>query len=152
MGLKIEDIGRHEGIKKKGKRVGRGIGSGKGKTCGKGHKGAKARSGGGTYNPGFEGGQMPLMRRIPKRGFTNKFKKEWALINVGVLETVASVTDGVVVDKDFLIKNKLLRKKRFPIKILGKGELKKSITVKANAFSESAKKAIEEAGGKVELI
>ncbi len=152
MGLKIEDIGRPEGIKKKGKRVGRGIGSGKGKTCGKGHKGAKARSGGGTYNPGFEGGQMPLMRRIPKRGFTNKFKKEWALINVGVLETVASVKDGGVVDKDFLIKNNLLRKKRFPVKVLGKGELKKSITVKANAFSESAKKAIEEAGGKVELI
>ena len=152
MGLKIEDIGRPEGIKRKGKRVGRGIGSGRGKTCGKGHKGAKARSGGGTYNPGFEGGQMPLIRRIPKRGFTNKFKKEWSLVNVGVLEAAASVTEGVVVDKDFLVKNKLLRKKKFPVKILGKGELKKNIIVKADAFSESAKKAIEDAGGKVELV
>ncbi|MBU0571001.1 MAG: 50S ribosomal protein L15 [Candidatus Omnitrophica bacterium] len=152
MGLKIEDIGRPEGIRKKGKRVGRGIGSGRGKTCGKGHKGAKARSGGGTYNPGFEGGQMPLMRRIPKRGFTNKFKKEWSLINVGVLEAVASVKDGTIVDKDFLLKNDLLKRKKFPIKVLCKGELKKSITVKAEAFSGSAKKAIEDAGGKVELV
>jgi len=152
MGLKISDIGKPRGLKKKGKRVGRGIGSGKGKTSGKGHKGAKARSGGGTYNPGFEGGQMPLMRRIPKRGFTNKFRDEWNVINIGTFETIEAVKNGAVIDKDFLAANKILKKKRLPLKVLGKGSLKKNVTVKANAFSKSAKLAIEEAGGKAELI
>ncbi len=152
MGLKIENIGKPKGLKKKGKRVGRGIGSGKGKTSGKGHKGAKARSGGGTYNPGFEGGQMPLIRRIPKRGFTNKWKKEWNVINVGGLQSHKSVADGSVIDKKFLIDNKILKKQKLPIKVLGKGKLEKSLTVKADAFSESAKVAIEKAGGKVELV
>jgi len=151
MGLKIENIGKPAGLKKKGKRVGRGIGSGRGKTSGKGHKGAKARSGGGTYNPGFEGGQMPLMRRIPKRGFTNKFRKEWNIINLSTIETLERIKDGSVVDKDFLVTNKIINK-RLPLKVLGKGKLKKSVTVKANAFSKTAKQAIEEAGGKAELI
>jgi large subunit ribosomal protein L15 len=152
MVLKIEDIRRPKGIKTKGKRVGRGIGSGKGKTSGKGHKGAKARSGGGTYNPGFEGGQMPLMRRLPKRGFTNIFKKDWNIVNVGTLQSLEYIKDGDTVDKELLLSNKLLKKKTFPLKVLGKGKLSKSITVKANAVSEGAKKIIEEAGGKVEVI
>lgn len=152
MVLKIEDIRRPKGIKSKGKRVGRGIGSGKGKTAGKGHKGAKARSGGGTYNPGFEGGQMPLIRRLPKRGFTNIFKREWNIINVGTLETLEYIKDGVTVDKELLLANKVFKKKKLPFKVLGKGKLSKSITIKADAVSESAKKLIEEAGGKVEVI
>lgn len=152
MGLRIENIKRPKGYKKEGKRVGRGIGSGKGKTSGKGHKGAKARSGGGTYNPGFEGGQMPLVRRLPKRGFTNKWKKEWSVINISVLQNLDKVADGSVVDKDFLVSSKILKKKRLPYKILGKGKLSKKLTVKANSFSESAQKAIEAAGGKVEVV
>ncbi len=152
MGLRIENIGKPKGLKKKGKRVGRGIGSGKGKTSGKGHKGAKARSGGGTYNPGFEGGQMPLVRRIPKRGFTNKWKKEWNVINVGGLQSLEAVKYGAVIDKKFLIDSRILKKQSLPLKILGKGNITKSLTVKADAFSESAKIAIEKAGGKTELM
>lgn len=151
MGLRLEDI-RKPRIKGNSKRKGRGIGSGRGKTSGKGHKGAKARSGGGTYNPGFEGGQMPLIRRLPKRGFTNKWRREWSVINVGTLDKFDSVAAGSVIDKNFLIENNILRKKRLPFKVLGKGKLSKAITVKANAFSETAKKAIESAGGKVEII
>ncbi len=152
MVLKIQDIGKPKGNRRKKKRVGRGIGSGKGKTSGKGHKGAKARSGGGTYTPGFEGGQMPLVRRVPKRGFTNIFKKEWNLVNIGTLQGLGSIKDGSVVDKDFMIANRVMKKKALPVKVLGKGTLSKSITVKANAFSATAKKAIEEAGGKAEII
>ena len=152
MVLKIEDIRRPNGIKKKGKRKGRGIGSGKGKTSGRGHKGAKSRSGGGTYNPGFEGGQMPLVRRIPKRGFTSKFRKEWDIVNIGTLEKNKAIKDGAIIDKALLLTNRILRKKRLPCKVLGKGKLNKTLTVKADAFSSSAKKAIEEAGGKVEIV
>ncbi|MFH1411886.1 MAG: 50S ribosomal protein L15 [Candidatus Omnitrophota bacterium] len=152
MVLKIEDITKPRGMKKKGKRKGRGIGSGKGKTSGRGHKGAKSRSGGGVYNPGFEGGQMPLIRRLPKRGFTNKFKKEWEVVNVGELERNKSVEDGAVVDKAFLLANRILREKRIPCKVLGKGKLNKALTVKADAFSASAVKAIEGAGGKTEIV
>jgi len=151
MVLKIEDIGRPAGLKKKGKRKGRGIGSGRGKTAGKGHKGAKARSGGGTYNPGYEGGQMPLVRRVPKRGFTNKFKREWNIVNIGTLQGIKKIKEGVVVDKEFLLKEKLLKKSKLPLKVLGKGKLTKSVTVKADAFSAGAKKAIEEAGGKAQV-
>lgn len=151
MGFKLEDI-RRPRIKGNSKRKGRGIGSGRGKTAGKGHKGAKARSGGGTYNPGFEGGQMPLIRRLPKRGFTNKFKIEWSVVNIGTLDNSKSVEDGNVIDKGFLLEKNILRKKRLPFKVLGKGKLSKSITVKANAFSESAKNAIESAGGKAEVV
>jgi large subunit ribosomal protein L15 len=151
MVLRIENIPK-PAIKGKGKRKGRGIGSGKGKTSGKGHKGAKARSGGGTYNPGFEGGQMPLIRKMPKRGFTNKFKREWVLINTGKLQNMDVVTDGSVVDREFLLKTGVMKNKRLPFKVLGKGKLEKKLTIKANAFSLSAKKAIEDAGGKTEVI
>jgi large subunit ribosomal protein L15 len=151
MGLRIGNIQRPHGFKKKGKRVGRGIGSGKGKTSGKGHKGALARSGGGDYNPGFEGGQMPLVRRIPKRGFTNIFKKEWSILNIGTLQNSEAVGEGAVVDRDFLLKSGLVRNKRLPVKVLGKGTISKAITVKAAAFSRSAAKAIQEAGGKTEI-
>ena len=152
MVLKIEDIKRPRSIKAGGKRKGRGIGSGRGKTSGRGHKGAKARSGGGVYNPGFEGGQMPLIRRIPKRGFTNKFKSEYSVVNIGTLERIGSIKENTVVDKDFLFANKVIKKKKLPFKVLGKGKLTKAITVKANAFSAGAKAAIEEAGGKTEVI
>jgi large subunit ribosomal protein L15 len=151
MVLKVEHITKPN-IKSKGKRKGRGIGSGKGKTSGRGHKGAKSRSGGGTYNPGFEGGQLTLIRRLPKRGFTNKFRKEWNIINVGTLEKLALVENGATIDKEFLFLNKILKKKRLPVKVLAKGEIKKAITVKANAFSPKAKEAIEKAGGKIEII
>ena len=152
MVLKIEDIKRPGTIKGSSKRKGRGVGSGRGKTSGRGHKGAKARSGGGTYNPGFEGGQMPLIRRVPKRGFTNTFKKEWSIVNVGSLEKIRSIKAGAVIDKDFLFTNKVIRKKKLPFKVLGKGKLTKAITIKANSFSVSAKTAIEEAGGKAEVV
>ena len=150
MGLKIEDI-RKPRIKGNSKRKGRGVGSGRGKTSGKGHKGAKARSGGGTYNPGFEGGQMPLVRRIPKRGFTNKWRREWSVVNVGRIDKLENITEGTVVDKAFLIENGIITKKRLPFKILGKGKLSKTITIKANAASKSAIKIVEEAGGKIEI-
>ncbi|MCK5450331.1 MAG: 50S ribosomal protein L15 [Candidatus Omnitrophica bacterium] len=152
MVLKVEDIRRPRGIKGKGKRKGRGIGSGKGKTSGKGHKGAKARSGGGTYNPGFEGGQMPLIRRLPKRGFTNKFGQEWSVVNVSTLQKSDKIEDGVVIDKELLLKTRILRKRALPYKILGKGKLSKTLTIKANAFSEGAIKGIEGAGGKAEIV
>ena len=152
MGLKIENIGKPKGVKRTSKRVGRGIGSGKGKTSGRGHKGAGQRAGGAKNNPGFEGGQMPLIRRIPKRGFTNKWRHEWSVINIGTLQNSKSIADGAVIDKDFLLAKRILRKKRLPFKVLGKGKLTKSITVKANSFSESASKAIEAAGGKAEVV
>lgn len=152
MGLKIQDLSKPGKQKGKGKRVGRGIGSGKGKTSGRGHKGAGQRAGGKDYNPGFEGGQMPLIRRIPKRGFTNKWRQDWNVINIGGLQNSDMIENGATVDKELLVKSNLIRKKRLPYKILGKGKLEKSITVKANKFSETAKKAIEAAGGKVEII
>ena len=151
MGLRIEDITKPR-IKGNSKRKGRGIGSGRGKTSGKGHKGAKSRSGGGTYNPGFEGGQMPLVRRIPKRGFTNKWKREWSVINVGRLDKLEDIAEGTVVDKAFLIENGVITKKRLPFKILGKGKLTKALNLVANAASQSAIKMIEEAGGKIEIV
>ncbi len=152
MVLKTEDIGKPRDIKGNSKRKGRGIGSGRGKTSGRGHKGAKSRSGGGTYTPGFEGGQMPFIRRVPKRGFTNKFRREISIVNIATLQKADLVEEGMVIDKDFLIANRILRKKRLPFKVLGKGKLRKAITVKANSFSASARKSIEEAGGKVELV
>ena len=152
MGLKIEDIRKPQGVKRSRKRKGRGIGSGRGKTSGRGHKGAKSRSGGGVYTPGFEGGQMPLVRRIPKRGFTNKFRRQWSIINIGALQRFDSIKNGATVDKDFLLANRIIRKKRLPFKVLGKGKLSKAITVKADSFSVSARTAIEEAGGKAEVV
>ena len=128
-------------------RKGRGHGSGNGKTAGYGHKGQKARSG--APRPGFEGGQMPLYRRLPKRGFTNRNRVEYIGINVSVLERFE---DGAVVDVQTLIDQKIVRDLRDGVKILGNGELKKKLTVKANAFTETAKQKIEAAGGTCEVI
>ena len=132
------------------KRLGRGIGSGLGKTSGKGHKGQWARSGGGV-RPGFEGGQMPLIRRIPKRGFNNHFRKEYSIVNLSVLE---GFENGAVVDITTLSEKGLIKlvKGGVGLKVLGNGTITKALTVKANAFSASAKDAIEKAGGKIEQI
>ena len=130
------------------KRLGRGIGSGLGKTSGKGHKGAKARSGGGK-RPGFEGGQLTLIRRLPKRGFTNNFRTEYVAINVDRLEVFE---DGMVVTPVELIQYGIIKNVQDGVKILGNGEITKKLTVQANKFSASAKEKIEAAGGKAEVI
>ena len=129
------------------KRLGRGVGSGLGKTSGKGHKGAKARSGGGK-RPGFEGGQMPLTRRLPKRGFTNIYRKEYAAVNVSALECFE---DGATVTAEALKDAGLIKKTLDGVKILGGGELTKKLTVSVDKVTESAKEKIEAAGGKVEV-
>ena len=129
-------------------RVGRGIGSGNGKTSGKGHKGAKARSGY-SRKRGFEGGQMPLARRLPKRGFNNIFAKPFEIVNLDALNVF---DDGATITTDVLLEAGILRKCEYGVKILGDGELKKKITIKANAFSESAKQKIEAAGAKAEVV
>ena len=132
--------------RKKRKRVGRGHSAGQGKTCGRGHKGQQSRAGGGT-RLGFEGGQMPLFRRLPKRGFNNaKFRKVYAIVNVGQLE--GAFDAGTTVDAAAIRQARLVNAKTGPIKILGSGELTKSLDVTADRFSESAKKKIEAAGGK----
>lgn len=146
--MKLHELKAPEGAKKKRTRKGRGIGSGLGKTAGRGHKGQKARSGGGV-RPGFEGGQMPLQRRIPKRGFTNIFKKDIVAVNVSELNRFE---EGTEVSPELLVKEGLVKKTGDGIKILGDGELKKSLTVKANAFSKSAVEKIEAAGGKAEVV
>jgi len=131
--------------RKKRKRVGRGIGSGKGKTAGRGVKGQQSRSGGGTP-PGFEGGQMPLYRRLPKRGFNNaKFRKVYAIVNVGQLES--AFEEGADVDAAAIRSARLVNAKQGPIKVLGGGELRKKLSVKADRFSVSARRKIEGAGG-----
>ena len=136
--------------RKKRKRVGRGTGSGMGKTCGRGHKGQQSRSGGGTP-PGFEGGQMPLYRRLPKRGFNNaKFRVVYAIVNVGQLER--AFEDGAKVDADAIRKAHLINEKTGPIKILGGGELTKKLVVVADRFSGSARTKIEAAGGEVSEV
>ena len=146
--MKIHELGAPVGANKDVKRVGRGHGSGNGKTAGKGHKGQNARSGGGV-RPGFEGGQMPMTRRIPKRGFNNIFAVKAATVNVSDLERF---NDGVVVDTELLKASGLVKRTANGIKVLGNGELTKNLTVKANAFSASAKEKIEKAGGKVEVM
>ena len=136
-----------DGARTKAKRLGRGIGSGLGKTSGKGHKGQWARSGGGV-RPGFEGGQITLMRRLPKRGFNNKFKKEFTVINVDDLNVF---DDGTVVDLKLLVEAGVVKKvEPYGLKVLGDGELKKKLTVKAAKYTASAKDKIEKAGGKAE--
>ena len=130
------------------KRLGRGTGSGTGKTSGKGHKGQNARSGGGT-RPGFEGGQTPWFKRIPKRGFTNRFRKEYATVNVEELNRYA---EGTVVNKELLLKDRLIRKELSGLKVLGNGELTVKLAVQADKFTASAKEKIEAAGGSVEVI
>ena len=146
--MELQDLVCTEGSKKNSKRVGRGHGSGWGKTAGKGHKGQNARSGGGV-RPGFEGGQMPLQRRIPKRGFNNIFAKKVIAINVGDLEKFG---EGSVIDVNELINMGLVKSDFDKIKILGNGTLSKSLTVKAQMFSKSAIQKIEAAGGKAEVI
>jgi large subunit ribosomal protein L15 len=131
------------------KRLGRGIGSGLGKTAGKGTKGQNARSGGGV-RPGFEGGQLPLFQRLPKRGFHNHFRVEYAVVNVGQLNDLFD--EGAVIDVDALIAKGFFKDSKDGLKVLGNGELTKKFTVKAKKFSESAKKAIEACGGSVEVI
>ncbi len=131
-----------------GKRKGRGHGSGNGKTGGRGHKGQKARSGG-KVRAGFEGGQMPLVRRVPKRGFINVFAKPLTAINLAVLNRFE---DGAVVDAEALIEKGILSECPYGLKVLANGNLTKKITVKASAFSESAKEKIEQAGGKAEVV
>ena len=148
--MKLHELQPAAGSVKDVKRIGRGHGSGQGKTAGKGHKGQKARSGG-SIRPGFEGGQMPLQRRIPKRGFNNKvFAKEFATVNVSELEK--RFESGAVVDADALIESGAIKKVLDGVKILGNGELSKKLTVKAVKFTEAAKEKIEKAGGTAEVI
>ncbi|RKJ41625.1 50S ribosomal protein L15 [Acutalibacter sp. 1XD8-33] len=146
--MKLNQLTAAPGATKDAKRIGRGHGSGNGKTAGKGHKGQKARAGHGM-RPGFEGGQMPLQRRIPKRGFNNIFAKEVVSVNVGSLNCFE---DGAQVDVQALKEAGILKKSGDALKILASGELTKKLTVKADAFSEAAKAKIEAAGGKAEVV
>jgi large subunit ribosomal protein L15 len=146
--MKLHELHPAEGSTASQKRLGRGNGSGLGKTSGKGHKGAKARSGGGK-RPGFEGGQMPLYRRVPKRGFNNVFGTEYAEVNVERLEVFE---DGDVVNAKALLEKKIIRKELDGVKVLGGGDLTKKLTVQAAKFTGSAKEKIEAAGGKAEVI
>ena len=148
--MRIDTLSPAEGARKESKRLGRGIGSGLGKTSGKGHKGQWARSGGGV-RPGFEGGQMPLARRIPKRGFHNKWATHYTIINLSQLDKVPA---GTVVDFEYVSANSLAKevKNSAGLKVLGDGELKVALTVKAAKFTESAKSAIEKAGGTAEVV
>ena len=146
--MKLNELRATPGAMQDAKRIGRGHGSGNGKTAGKGHKGQKARAGHG-FRPGFEGGQMPLTRRIPKRGFNNIFAKPLEAVNVSVLE---KFEDGAVVTANDLLDKGILSKCEYGVKILGEGSLTKKLTVQASAFSASAKAKIEEAGGKAEVV
>lgn len=146
--MKLHELKPAEGSRKERKRVGRGIGSGNGKTAGKGHKGQNARSGGGV-RPGFEGGQTPLFQRLPKRGFTNINRKEYAIVN---LDTLNQFEDGAEVTPELLIESGVVKNQKSGIKILAKGNIEKKLTVKAHKFSSAAKEAIEAAGGKIEVI
>ena len=145
--MKMHELGPAYGATTKRKIVGRGIGSGTGKTAGKGHKGQKARTGG-KIRRGFEGGQTPLYRRIPKRGFNNYFAKEYAIVNVADLETF---DNDAVVDSKALIEKGLIKKELDGIKVLGNGELTKKLTVAATKFSKSAQEKIQAVGGKIEV-
>lgn len=146
--MKLHELQSTEGSRAKHYRKGRGLGSGNGKTCGSGHKGQNSRSGGGVAL-GFEGGQLPLFRRLPKRGFKNVNRVQYATINVSSLN---KFDNGTVITPALLKENGLLTKEYDGLKVLGNGKLEKSLTVQANKFSESAKKAIEAAGGKVEVM
>ena len=146
--MKLNELSPAQGSVKAGYRKGRGPGSGNGKTAGKGHKGQNARSGGGV-RPGFEGGQLPLYRKLPKRGFKNRFAVNYSIVNVAALN---KFEDGAVVDLEALLASKLVRKELDGVKVLGEGELTKKLTVKATVFSATAKEKIEAAGGKTEEV
>lgn len=146
--MKLQELSPAPGSVREVKRIGRGAGSGNGKTAGKGHKGQKARAGRGI-RPGFEGGQMPLQRRIPKRGFNNIFATKYAIVNLAALSVFE---DGATVDADALKAAGIIKKAYDGVKVLGNGEVTKKLTVKAAAYSESAKAKIEAAGGKAEVI
>ena len=146
MGMNLGELKPPKGSRKKRKRVGRGVGSGHGKTSCKGHKGQNARAGGGT-KAGFEGGQMPLQRRLPKRGFTNIFRKEYAVVNLSDLSDLSGT-----VTPESLVEQGIVRHAKAGIKILGVGELKSALTIRAHKFSKSAVDKIQAAGGKAEVI
>ena len=146
--MKLHEMKPADGSRKARKRIGRGIGSGSGKTSGRGHDGQNARSGGGV-RLGFEGGQIPLFQRLPKRGFTNINRKEYAIVNLDVLNRF---DEGTEVTPELLIETGIVSNEKSGIKILGNGILEKKITVKAHKFSASAKEAIEKAGGQAEVI
>ncbi|MDI6894013.1 MAG: 50S ribosomal protein L15 [Bacillota bacterium] len=145
--MRVGDLRPAPGSRKSPKRVGRGIGSGHGKTAGRGHKGQKARAGGGV-RPGFEGGQMPLQRRMPKRGFTNPFRREYAVVN---LDQLNRFPDGTVVTEDLLRKEGLV-KKNLPVKVLARGSLERQLEVRVHAVSEKAGEVIAARGGRVEVV
>jgi large subunit ribosomal protein L15 len=146
--MKLHELKPAEGSRKERKRLGRGIGSGQGKTAGKGHKGQNARSGGGV-RLGFEGGQTPLFRRLPKRGFTNISRKEYAVVNLTVLNRFE---EGTEVTPELLIETGVVKNEKAGIKVLANGTIEKKLTVKAHKFSSAAKEAIEAAGGTTEVI
>ena len=146
--MKLNELSPAQGSTKAAWRKGRGPGSGNGKTAGKGHKGQNARSGGGV-RPGFEGGQLPLYRKLPKRGFKNRFAVNYSIVNVAALN---KFEDGAVVDLEALLAAKIVRKPLDGLKVLGTGELTKKLTVKATVFSATAKEKIEAAGGKTEEV
>ena len=147
--MKIHDISPAPASRTAKKRLGRGTGSGLGKTSGKGHKGQWARSGGGV-RPGFEGGQMPLMRRLPKVGFTNNFRKEYSIINIGDLE---KFDKGTVITAEFLLEKGVIRKlEEYGLKVLGDGKLTKALTVKAAKFTKTAQEQIVKCGGTAEVV
>lgn len=145
--MKLYELSPAEGSARKAWRKGRGTGTGNGKTAGKGHKGQNARSGGGV-RPGFEGGQLPLYRKLPKRGFYNRFGKQYAVVNVSELNVFE---DGATVDINALLEKKIVRRELDGLKVLGNGEITKKITVIAKVFSGTAKEKIEAAGGKTEV-
>ncbi len=146
--MRLHELKASPGSRTERKRVGRGIGSGQGKTAGRGQKGQKARSGGGVRR-GFEGGQMPLFQRLPKRGFTNKFRTEYTIVNV---ETLNRFEPGTVVTPDLLKEQGIVKSLNKGIKILGKGDIEKGLTVQAHSFSAQATEKIEKAGGQTEVI
>lgn len=146
--MKLHELKPAEGSRKERNRVGRGMASGNGKTSGRGHKGQGARSGGGV-RLGFEGGQMPLFQRLPKRGFTNINRKDYAIVNV---ETLNRFENGTEVTPELLLETGVVSKLNSGVKVLGNGKLEKNLTVKAHKFSASAKEAIEAAGGKTEVV
>ena len=146
--MKLNELSPAQGSAKAAYRKGRGPGSGNGKTAGKGHKGQNARSGGGV-RPGFEGGQLPLYRKLPKRGFKNRFAVNYSIVNVAALN---KFEDGAVVDLEALLAAKIVRKPLDGLKVLGNGDLTKKLTVKATVFSATAKEKIEAAGGKIEEV